>query len=41
MEISIKAAAAGIAINISVTKGMMVDRGQTIAEIAPNESEPK
>ena len=41
MEISIKAAAAGIAINISVTKGMMVDRGQTIAEIAPIESEPK
>jgi len=41
MEISIKAAAAGIATNISVTKGMMVDRGQTIAEIAPNEGEPK
>jgi len=40
MEISIKAAAAGIATNISVTKGMMVDRGQTITEIAPNESKP-
>ena len=39
MEISIKAAAAGIATNISVINGMMVDRGQTIAEIAPNESE--
>ncbi|OUS05442.1 biotin carboxylase [Rhodobacterales bacterium 52_120_T64] len=40
MEISIKAAASGIATNISIEKGMMVDRGQTLAEIAPNESEP-
>lgn len=40
MEISIKATAAGIATNISIEKGMMVDRGQTLAEIAPNESEP-
>jgi 3-methylcrotonyl-CoA carboxylase alpha subunit len=39
MEISIRAAAAGIATNISVNKGMMVDRGQTLAEIAPHESE--
>ncbi len=39
LEISIKAAASGIATNITVTKGMMVDRGQIIAEIAPNESE--
>lgn len=39
MEISIKAAASGIATNISVSKGMMVDRGQIIAEIAPTESE--
>jgi len=39
LEISIKAAASGIATNIIVSKGMMVDRGQIIAEIAPNESE--
>jgi len=39
MEISIRAAASGIATNISVSKGMMVDRGQIIAEIAPTESE--
>ena len=39
LEISIKAAASGIATNITVSKGMMVDRGQIIAEIAPNESE--
>ena len=38
-EISIKATASGIATNISVIQGAMVDRGQTIAEIAPNESE--
>lgn len=40
MEISIKAASAGIATNVSVSRGMMVDRGQTIAEIIPQESEP-
>ena len=39
MEIPIKATADGIATNISVTKGTMVDRGQTLAEITPNESE--
>ncbi len=39
MEVSIKAAASGTATNITVSKGMMVDRGQIIAEIAPNESE--
>ena len=39
MEISIKAAASGTATNITVSKGMMVDRGQIIAEIAPTESE--
>jgi 3-methylcrotonyl-CoA carboxylase alpha subunit len=33
LEISIRAAAAGIASNISVSKGDMVDRGQVIAEI--------
>ncbi len=38
MEIPIKATTAGIAINISVTKGTMVDRGQSLAEITPNES---
>ncbi|MBV1902571.1 MAG: biotin/lipoyl-binding protein, partial [Marinosulfonomonas sp.] len=39
LEISIKATASGIATNISVSEGAMVDRGQTIAEIAPTESE--
>ena len=39
LEISIKAAASGIASNISVTKGMMVDRGQAIAEIVSIEGE--
>jgi len=39
MEISIKAATSGVASNISITKGMMVDRGQALAEIIPNESE--
>ena len=34
MEISIRAAASGIATGIAISKGMMVDRGQTIAEIA-------
>jgi len=38
MEIPIKATTAGIATNISVTKGTMVDRGQSLAEITPNES---
>ena len=33
MEISIRAAASGIATGITISKGMMVDRGQTIAEI--------
>ncbi|MEP4573435.1 biotin/lipoyl-containing protein, partial [Marinobacter sp.] len=33
LEISIRTAAAGIASNISVSKGDMVDRGQVIAEI--------
>jgi 3-methylcrotonyl-CoA carboxylase alpha subunit len=33
LEISIRAAAAGIASNISVSNGDMVDRGQVIAEI--------
>jgi len=33
LEISIRAAAAGIASNISISKGDMVDRGQVIAEI--------
>ncbi|EIE51256.1 biotin carboxylase [Salipiger aestuarii] len=38
LEISIRAAAAGIASNISVSNGDMVDRGQVIAEIlAPEE----
>jgi 3-methylcrotonyl-CoA carboxylase alpha subunit len=37
LEISIRAAAAGIASNISVSNGGMVDRGQVIAEILPSE----
>ena len=37
LEISIRAAAAGIASNISVSNGDMVDRGQVIAEILPSE----
>lgn len=37
LEISIRAAAAGSASNISVSKGDMVDRGQVIAEILPYE----
>jgi len=37
LEISIRATAAGIASNISVSKGDMVDRGQVIAEILPSE----
>ncbi len=39
LEISIKASASGIAVNIAVSKGMMVDRGQTIAEIIEPELE--
>lgn len=39
MEISIRAATAGIAGKISVTEGAMVERGQEIAEINPQESE--
>ena len=39
MEISIRAAAAGIASNISVSNGDMVDRGQVIAEILPSEEQ--
>ncbi len=39
LEISIKAAASGIATNIAVSNGMMVDRGQTIAEIIEPEKE--
>ncbi|MFP5511148.1 MAG: biotin carboxylase N-terminal domain-containing protein [Alphaproteobacteria bacterium] len=37
LEISIRATAAGIASNISVSNGDMVDRGQVIAEILPSE----
>ena len=37
LEISIRAAAAGIASNISISNGDMVDRGQVIAEILPSE----
>lgn len=37
MEISIRAAAAGTASNISVSNGDMVERGQIIAEILPPE----
>ncbi|MBM1691217.1 acetyl/propionyl/methylcrotonyl-CoA carboxylase subunit alpha [Sulfitobacter geojensis] len=37
LEISIRAATAGIASNISVSNGDMVDRGQVIAEILPSE----
>lgn len=37
LEISIRTAAAGIASNISVSNGDMVDRGQVIAEILPSE----
>jgi 3-methylcrotonyl-CoA carboxylase alpha subunit len=37
LEISIRATAAGIASNISISKGDMVDRGQVIAEILPSE----
>ncbi len=37
LEISIRAAAAGIATNITVSNGDMVDRGQVIAEILPFE----
>lgn len=37
LEISIRATAAGIASNISVSIGDMVDRGQVIAEILPSE----
>ena len=39
LEISIKAAASGRVTNITISEGAMVDRGQAIAEIAPNESE--
>ena len=39
LEISIKAAASGIVTNIGVSNGMMVDRGQTIAEIIEPEME--
>jgi 3-methylcrotonyl-CoA carboxylase alpha subunit len=39
LEISIRAAAAGIASNISVSNGDMVDRGQVIAEILPSEEQ--
>lgn len=39
LEISIKAAASGIVTNIGVSNGMMVDRGQTIAEIIELEME--
>ena len=35
LEISIKTPVSGIATNISVLEGAMVDRGQPIAEIAP------
>ena len=37
LEISIRATSAGIASNISVSNGDMVDRGQVIAEILPSE----
>jgi 3-methylcrotonyl-CoA carboxylase alpha subunit len=37
LEISIRAAAAGTANNITVSNGDMVDRGQVIAEILPPE----
>lgn len=37
LEISIRATAAGIASNISVSNGDMVDRGQVITEILPSE----
>ena len=37
LEISIRATAAGIASNISVSNGDMVDRGRVIAEILPSE----
>ncbi|WP_282127479.1 acetyl/propionyl/methylcrotonyl-CoA carboxylase subunit alpha [Roseobacter litoralis] len=39
LEISIRAAAAGITSNISVSKGDMVDRGQIITEILPSEEQ--
>jgi 3-methylcrotonyl-CoA carboxylase alpha subunit len=39
LEISIKASASGMAANVAVSKGMMVDRGQMIAEIIPPEKE--
>ena len=40
LEISIRAAASGIASSISVSSGVMVDRGQVIAEILPCEETP-
>jgi 3-methylcrotonyl-CoA carboxylase alpha subunit len=39
LEIPIKAAASGIATNITVSNGMMVDRGRTIVEIIEPERE--
>ncbi len=39
LEISIKASASGMAANVAASKGMMVDRGQMIAEIIPPEKE--
>ncbi len=39
LEISIKATVSGVAKNISISQGAMVDRGQPIVEIAPIESE--
>ena len=37
LEISIRAAAAGIATNITASNGDMVERGQVLAEILPFE----
>lgn len=39
LEISIRASAPGIAAKVAVSKGMMVNRGQMIAEIIPPEKE--
>ena len=39
LEISIKAMVSGVAKNISISRGAMVDRGQPIVEITPLESE--
>lgn len=39
LEISIKAAVSGWASGINISEGTMVERGQAIVEIAPNESE--